>query len=141
MELPTRAIILIVLLVIFLAIVGSFFLLQSGTEISKADAKKLFELRCQDYANRGCSWDITEEQSFTQYVTACKILYGEEREAFSCLYSLCPGCKSFDIDYVRCAGICKGIEGQDQLGNPTEAACAIYNADTECRRLGCKACG
>ncbi len=142
MELSTKAVVLIVVMVLVVIVLVSFFLFQSGSQISKADAKSIFEQKCIDYGKRSCPWDVTEEQGFDNFLQSCKVLYGSEREAFSCIYSLCGQCKGFEIENLECAARCSAIQGlQKKGGSDIPALCTEYKSDSRCGSVQCGVCG
>ncbi len=142
MELTTRALVIILVMVMLVVALASFFMFQSGAQISKADASRIFQARCADYEKRGCAWDVTYEKDFEQFVTACKIVNGEEREAFSCLYSLCTQCKSFELEKIQCAEFCSRIDGLKKAGDGNIAsACSDYTTSPQCAQIKCGVCG
>ncbi|MBI4170744.1 MAG: hypothetical protein HY514_03550 [Candidatus Aenigmarchaeota archaeon] len=140
MELSTRAVVIIAILVMLLVTLASFFIFQSGSEISKAEAQRIFGEQCIEYEKKRCSWDVTEEASFDRFVASCKLLYGQEREALSCLYAICGQCRNFALENVRCEGICRGIDGQKKLGHAITETCNAYSTDVQCSGVRCGVC-
>ena len=139
MELSTKAVVVIVIMALLLVSFGSFFVFRSGEDIGMADARKMFEEKCIAYQKRGCSWEVTEEADFQQFLQACKRVYGPDKEEFSCLYAMCQQCKEFDPVYTQCAGRCSGIAGQKKLGFDVQQSCQVYGE--ECPVPRCGACG
>ena len=78
MEIANRTLVIMLVLVMLVVVLTSFFLFQSGSQISKADATRIFQQSCDQFAKRGCSWDVTYDQDFDKFVQACKIVNGEE---------------------------------------------------------------
>lgn len=139
MELSTKAIVAIIVVALVAAVLSSFFIFQSGAQISKAEASRIFEERCVEYGRRGCSWDVTEEQGFASFLQSCKALHGGEREAFSCLYSLCGQCKEFEPRDLECAAQCSALEGLKIKGSIADQ-CGAYGSGP-CAGFACGACG
>jgi len=138
MEISTRIIVVLVLVLLVVVVISSFFLFQTGTSAGKAQAEAVFRSQCLSYQKQNCAWRVTEMPEFQGFVDSCKILYGQDREAFSCLYSLCTQCKSFALENVRCESICRGIDGEKTLGNDINEACGIYKSD--CGKVACRIC-
>ena len=137
---PTNMVVVIAVAVLLVAVVASFFLLQSSGGISKTQAQNLFNIQCQEYGKESCTWNVTDRADFQQFVNSCKILYGQDKEALTCLYSICSQCKRFDINNYRCDYLCSGIRGQRDLGNSVDEACSTYKADAQCGTIKCGAC-
>ena len=128
MQLPTKIIVIVALVVLTLVMISTFFFRSSGISISKAEAERIFNSDCLTYAQRSCDWEVTHEPEFNNYLKACRTLYGEYREAYSCLYSLCSRC--FETTDLKCGGLCKVCNGHDASGVDRETCCLNYN--TEC---------
>ncbi len=141
MELSTKAVVIIVVLVLLLIALASFFVFQTGSDIGKAEAQRIFGEQCIEYGKKNCAWDVTEEPGFDRFVASCKLLHGQEREALSCLYAICGQCRNFALENVMCERICRGIDGQKQMGNSIAEACETYKADEQCGKVGCGVCG
>jgi len=142
MELSTKALVILLVLIMLAVTLSSFFIFQSGAQISKADANKIFQQRCAEYGNKGCTWDVTYGEDFNQFVAACKIVNGQDREAFSCLYSMCAQCKSFDLEKIQCAEFCSRLAGLKKAGDGSMmAACSDYTTSPQCGQIKCGVCG
>lgn len=124
----SKAIIVLTIVVLVLVIVASFFVLQTGPQVSRADANRVFAAQCQNYAQRGCSWDVTHEPQFSAYLDACRAVHGAEREASTCLYALCDGCKQFALSQARCDGLCNLCKGNAAAGIDATSCVAQYEA-------------
>lgn len=133
----------VILVMIMLAVaLSSFFIFQSGTEISKADAQRVFGESCIEYEKKQCSWDVTEQQGFGKFVESCKVLFGQEREALTCLYSLCGRCKSFELEDLHCRSVCQQVQALSRNGgaSDTAALCEQYRTEAQCGSVQCGAC-
>ncbi len=128
MQLPLKIIIVVAIVVLALVSLSSFFLQSSGSSLSKTDAERIFNTDCVTYSQRACSWEVTHESEFENYLKACRTLYGAYREAYSCLYSLCNRC--FESVDIRCSGLCKICNGHDAASVDRETCCLRYK--TEC---------
>ena len=131
-EMPTRAVVVIIIAVIVLAAMSFFIYFQSGAAISEYDAQAAFTTSCETYKKAECSWSVTYEKGFEKFLDACRKLYGNEREAFSCLISMC--CQEVKFTDVQCAGLCKLCKGNFYSGVKTEDCCSIYagKCKTDC---------
>ncbi|HLD85800.1 MAG TPA: hypothetical protein VI968_04545 [archaeon] len=127
-SLPIKVIVVVILVVLILSVLAAFFLLQSGQQVSEADAQRIFNAECQDYAAQSCSWDVTRSPSFGAYLQACKRLYGQEREAFSCLYAMCQPCKEFNVPQTKCAGLCKACQANADIGISVTSCCSEFTS-------------
>ena len=126
-ELAIKTIIILVIMILLLGIVMYFMLSQSKIVSNKADANKIFSTKCQEYqSDYSCSWSATREPDFDKFLQACKYLYGEERESFSCLMSLC--CKEVKFDDVQCEGLCRLCRGNYLTGIKTDKCCEQFAA-------------
>ncbi|MBI4162508.1 MAG: hypothetical protein HY513_02400 [Candidatus Aenigmarchaeota archaeon] len=138
-ELPMKIIVIVVIVVLVLVILSTFLLGQAGSQISKADAERIFASQCQVYSQNNCEWAVTRNSDFNKYVEACRVLYGPERDSFSCLYVLCNACKDTQNSQIKCAGICNACKGNDETGINTEPCCAEFTA--QCTGvLDCEVC-
>lgn len=136
MNLSTKALVIIIILMLVLITLSSFFLFSSGQEISRADAQRIFAERCNAYSTEGCDWELTKQDGFDEYITACRRLNGEYREAYSCLYLICNACKAITND-VFCEGQCEMARGMTRTGAGAAAACSDFAARCSTR---CDAC-
>jgi type II secretory pathway pseudopilin PulG len=128
MQLPLKLIVVVVIVVLILLVVSSFLISQSSQQLTQAEANRIFNTQCQQYASSGCEWDVTRGADFPQYLNACETLYGQERDSFSCLYSLCQACKEIEINQVKCAGMCNICEASDGIGIDPETCCSEFTA-------------
>ncbi len=138
MDLPVKAVVLIVIAVLLLVSLGSFFIFRTGQSAGEVDARKTFGDMCLSFDSRGCPWNVTEDANFGNFINACKIIYGQDKEAFTCLYSFCDSCKKFDPAFSACAGRCTQLQGQSKVGIDIGAGCTLYKAD--CTGLKCGVC-
>lgn len=136
MQLPVKIIIIIVLAVMVLVALSAFFFQSSGSSLTHAQAERIFNTQCTTYTQRQCDWSATYEPGFQQYLDACRVLYGEEREAFSCLYVLCQGCK--ETTDLRCSGLCHICSGHEAASVERQTCCSRYSV--ECAQSQCDAC-
>ncbi|GEM_PF-2529021 len=128
MELPIKIIVVLIIVALVLVILSSFLLGQTGAQITKAEAERIFTSQCQIYSQNNCEWDVTRNSDFSKYVEACRVLYGPERDSFSCLYVLCNACKDTQNFQIKCAGICSACKGNNEIGISTETCCAEFTA-------------
>src|SRR5687768_17384322 len=126
MDLPVKTIAIVVILALVLVVLVTFLFQSSGTSLNKADAERIFSSQCQTYVQRGCSWDVTYESGFDNYLSACRTLYGEERESYSCLYTLCKGC--FETNDLRCSSLCNICNGHEDASVDRKTCCTRFNA-------------
>ena len=127
-SLPIKIVVIVIMAILILSVIAAFFILQSGQQISEADAQRVFNANCQNYAKQSCSWDVTRDPSFSIYLQACKPLYGQEREAFSCLYAMCQPCKEFNVPQTKCAGLCKACQANSDIGISSTACCSEFSS-------------
>ncbi len=127
-ELPMKIIVIVVIIVLVLIVLSTFLLGQTSGQISKAEAERIFSSQCQIYSQSDCEWDVTRNSDFPRYVEACRVLYGPERDSFSCLYVLCTACKDTQNFQIKCAGICNACKGNDEIGISTETCCSEFTS-------------
>lgn len=135
MEMTTNITVTIVIIVILLLAVTAFLLTQSSTQISISESRKIFESKCASYGQRGYEWAVTRDSSFSEFVTACKAIYGEDHEGYSCLYQLCS--KTTPPQDLQCEGICRLCEGLAASGASPDACCVDFS--NKCG-ISCGAC-
>ena len=138
MEISTKTIVIMLVCIMLLVAVASFFIFQTSASMTKAEAEKLFQEDCLAYAKSDCSWSVTEQPGFQKFVDACKLLYGQERESLSCLYSFCGSCKSFNFQNVECEARCRLVNGLKSSGNSVTDACSSYSQ--KCPTIACGGC-
>ncbi len=135
MNLPIKVIVIVAVVVMVLVTLSMFFMTSTGGSLSKVEAERIFNTHCVAYVQQECDWDVTRQPEFSDYMRACKILYGDYREAYSCLYTFCQGC--FETRDLRCANLCHVCSGHDALGIERNACCSRYtaqcaNSDFDC---------
>ena len=135
MELPLKIIVIAAVVVIVLSVLLTFFLRSSGGAMSDADAHRIFDTECAAYKQLACSWDVTYGESFPAYLQACRRIYGEQRDSYSCLYSLCQQC--YETDNLKCAGLCNICNGHQSASVDRATCCSAYRAQCSDR---CSAC-
>ncbi len=133
---PIKVIVVAAILILVLVALSSLLLSSSGQSLTKAEAERIFNTQCLAYNQRGCDWPVTYEPEFQRYLSACRVLYGSEREAYSCLYSLCSRC--FETHNLRCSGLCNICNGHDYASVERQECCSRFNA--ECEGFSCAAC-
>lgn len=139
MQLPIKAIVVVAVLALVLVTLSSFLLQSSGGSISDADARRVFDTKCLAYGKLNCDWTITYEADFTDYMKACRRLYGQWREAFSCLYTLCDRC--FQTADLKCSGLCNICNGHDYASVDRGTCCLRYQTECSGSAVDCsKAC-
>lgn len=136
MQLPIKVIIIIAIAVMVLVALIALFLQSSGGSLTRAEAERIFNTMCTTYNQRQCEWPVTYEAEFANYLNACRTLYGQEREAFSCLYALCQGCK--ETNDLRCSGLCYICSGHESASVDRQVCCSRFSA--ECTQFQCDAC-
>lgn len=137
MELPTKVIIIVAIVVLTLVAITTFFLQSTGETLSRADAERVFATQCQIYSQQACSWDVTYRPEFQQYMRACRTLYGTHRDSYSCLYTLCQKC--FETADVKCAGLCKICEGHEAASVDRKTCCSRYASGCRGTTVDCTA--
>lgn|SRR3989338_7053718 len=140
MQLPLKIIIVVAIAVLAVVVLSSLFLQSSGSSLTKTEAERIFNTQCLTYSQRACSWEVTHEPEFVNYMSACRILHGSYREAYSCLYSLCGLC--FESSDIRCGGLCNICSGHDASGVERETCCSRYKGECSGSSVDCStACG
>ena len=135
MEMPLKIIVIAALAVIILAALMTFFLRSSGGAMNDADAHRVFDTQCAAYKQQACSWDVTYGADFSAYLAACRHIYGQERDSYSCLYTLCQQC--YETDNLKCAGLCNICNGHESASVDRVSCCNTYKA--QCSD-SCSAC-
>ncbi len=143
MELPLRAVIAMIIVALLLVVVSFFITTSSSPPIQQGDAERIFSTMCQQYKIQKCPWAVTREASFDTFLTACRTLYGDYRDKFSCLYSLCQACKEFEPtpNEVTCAGICESCDANARLGLSTAVCCSNFKSNCAGVNVQCGVCG
>ena len=136
MQLPIKIIIIIIIAVMVLVSLILFFFQSSGSSLTRAQAERIFNTQCTTYSQRQCDWSVTYEPGFQNYLESCRVLYGQEREAFSCLYVLCQSCKQ--TTDIRCSGLCNICNGHESASVERQTCCSRFSA--ECTQFQCDAC-
>jgi hypothetical protein len=136
MEMPMKLIVLLIIAVAVLSALMFFFMQSSGASMSKADAERTFSTMCLTYSQQGCEWAVTYEPAFEKYLSACRALYGQERDSYSCLYVLCERC--FETADVKCGGLCHICEGHAAASIDRQTCCQRFSA--QCRDQQCDVC-
>jgi hypothetical protein len=126
LSMPLTLIVVLILAVLVLTALLYFFFTQTGGEMSKAEANRIFYGECQKYKNMQCAWSATYDPGFQKFLKACKFLFGEERDAFSCLYSMCADCKEYRLDEIQCAGMCEICKGHQSSGVDLGSCCEEF---------------
>lgn len=141
--LAVKTIVLMTITILVLVVLAYFITIQAGSQTSTADANRVFSTKCQEYRSKDCSWAVTAEADFNDFMNACRFLYGNEREAFSCLYVFCPACKDESIgtanleNGLRCASICNQCAGDSDLNLRTTCCQQLAS---QCTGTSCSAC-
>ncbi len=126
MDLPIKTIVILAIVVLVLVTLSMFFTSSTGGSLSRAEAERIFNTKCVAYVQQGCDWSVTKTSEFADYMRACRVLYGDYREAYSCLYSFCQGCfESYDL---RCANLCHTCAGHEAAGIDRTSCCTRYSA-------------
>lgn len=138
MELPLKAIVIIAVLVLVLVSLSFFVFNSSGESISRAEAERIFNTNCLAYSQRNCDWSATKEPGFENFLKACRVLYGPEREAFSCMYTYCTRC--YETADLKCASTCNICSGHTSAAIDTKTCCAKYQAECSGSKFNCDVC-
>jgi hypothetical protein len=138
MEIPTNAIIIIVIAAIALAVIMAFLFQSSGGSMDRAQAERVFGTQCVAYAQQACDWSITYRPDFAEYMKACRTLYGEYRDSYSCMYTLCNSC--YETDDLKCAGLCNICNGHEAASVDRQSCCSRFEAQCKGTTVDCSAC-
>ena len=133
-----KVIVIAAVAVIVLSVLLTFFLRSTGGAMSDADAQRVFNTQCAAYKQQGCSWDITYGEGFASYLAACRHIYGDQRDSYSCLYSLCQQC--YETNDLKCAGLCSICSGHEAASVARVTCCSAYKAQCSTSDLNCNAC-
>ena len=117
-----------------LVFVNSFFLSQSGTAMTNAEAQNIFYSRCSEYEREGFAWSVTRSEGFKEFLEACKVLFGEQNGRFSCLFDFC-GSQSQNL---ACDSLCNACAGFEQAGADKSLCCGQFASTCE---TSCSVCG
>lgn len=138
MEMPSNTVVIVLILALVLAALGAFLLQSSSTSFSQSDAQRIFASQCQNYVQQGCEWDVTYRNDFSNYLNACKSLFGQERDSYSCLYTLCKGC--FQTSDLKCAGLCSICNGHEQASVDRKTCCSRFSLQCGSSGVDCSGC-
>jgi hypothetical protein len=143
MELPLRSIIAMVIVALVLVVVSFFVTTSSGPQLQQGDAQRVFSTVCQQYSQQKCEWSVTKQVAFGEFMDACRTLYGDYRDKFSCLYSLCQACKEFEPTQqdVACAAISESCEANQKLGLSTATCCTNFRGTCSTSSVKSAVCG
>lgn len=132
MELPIRVIITVAIALLVVAVILSFLFSGTAEPLDRSEANRVFSQSCLQYKERQCEWSVTREEGFTDFLDACKYIYGQAKDSFSCLYVHCEACKEFSDDpqELMCAGLCEEARASERLGISTVNVCQQIR--TEC---------
>jgi len=136
-SLSNTAIVILILALLVLGAVMYFIFSQAAGGMTQAEANRIFYGKCQEYKSRNCDWSVTYDKDFDKFVDACRFLFGAQRDAFSCLYSMCQDCKELELSDIKCAGMCKICEGHDYASIKFRDCCSRFKS--ECAS-GCSIC-
>ncbi len=140
MQIPIKVIIVIAIAVLALTSLSLFFFQSSGTSVTRTQAERIFNTKCAVYSQQDCPWSVTYSADFQEYLDACRVLYGPEREAFSCIYMLCPRCK--ETSNLRCSGLCNICSGHEYASVERQTCCSRFGAECTGSGVDCvQACG
>ena len=128
MNLPLKTIVIIVIVALVLVIISIFFLGSSGESVTRAQAENTFNTMCASYSQRDCEWKVTYEDGFQNYLAACRFLYGNHKDSYSCIHIHCALCNEATEPQLKCASLCNICAGHDAVGIEREACCTRYNA-------------
>ncbi|MCX6816095.1 MAG: hypothetical protein NT120_04555 [Candidatus Aenigmarchaeota archaeon] len=137
MELSFRVIITSAIVILVLVVMTFFIGTNSGEQITKANANSVFNSLCQNYKSKQCDWSVTRETTFSDFLKACRVLYGDGKESYSCLYNYCPACKIQGSTNLVCSSICERCRADSSIGTRT-MCCQQYSG--QCTGTTCDAC-
>ena len=132
-SMPSNMVVALILLILVLVVVGAFFLSQSGTQVTQTNAVQVFDRLCNSYKQENCAWSLTKKSSFNDFMQACKLVYGDSYEEFSCLYRFCCG----TAGELTCEAKCNICSGNKKIGLDVKECCEDYS--NECSDI-CEAC-
>ncbi len=112
MELSLHVIVILALAIIVLVSVLFFVFSQSGEQISKTEANRIFQEKCSLYRSLNCDWGVTHREDFDEFLKACQLLYGRQNLAFSCLGKYC--CNK--VTDAKCDGLCELCKANKKAG-------------------------
>ncbi len=135
MQLPIKIIIIVAIAVMALAALSAFFFQSSGSSLTRTQAERIFNTQCTTYGQRQCDWSVTYEPQFQNYLDACRVLHGQEREAFSCLYVLCSACK--ETTNLRCSGLCNICNGHESASVERQTCCSRFSSECSGSDVDC----
>ena len=115
MELSVRTIVVATIVVVVLVTLSFFINIESSEQITRSNANQVFNSLCQSYKNMQCDWAVTREDKFNDFMQACRVLYGNEREAYSCLYTYCQACKTDESADLKCASACEQCRADSSI--------------------------
>ncbi|MEM7819383.1 MAG: hypothetical protein QXD48_00975 [Candidatus Aenigmatarchaeota archaeon] len=136
-SLSLSMIVILIVAALVLSALIYFFMFQTTQQMTKSEANRIFYTECQKYKERKCDWSVTYDTEFDKFLDACKFLFGQDHDKFSCLYSLCQECKKLELDEIKCAGMCEICNGHKNVGVELENCCNVYK--DECKS-GCDIC-
>jgi len=96
-SLPIATMVTIVILIILLLVVGGWVTLSSTSQMSQAEANKVFWEKCNSLKPYYNYDDVKGDKDFLK---SCQILFGENNNEWSCLRIYCEGNK--DPKYAEC---------------------------------------
>jgi hypothetical protein len=146
-----KQMVLLSLILIVAVVLSAFLTTQSGIQIGKTDANRIFTTKCLDYNEKySCEFqEVQRDPDFADFVNSCKTIYGQEREANSCLHSFCNSCddgrlnKENLADSTVCESICESCIGSMRIGaySHRSICCAQYKSNPKCASSpACSAC-
>lgn len=132
MEISSKYVITVVIVILVLLTLIFFLGSTSATQTSRSSANLIFSTKCQTYAEKGCSFALTEEPDFDKFLDACRTLFGTNSGASACLHSYCNGCKEYNIEDLECVARCGRCEQNAAMGISNSGCCAEFlNAGCE----------
>ena len=124
MELPVSLIVVFTITALILVTIAFFLNTATTPSIGRTDMERLFYTKCDSYAQNKCDWSVTREPDFSQFVDACRVMFGDNSEKFSCLYNHCQACKKVSSSQeMTCFTLCEEARSNKQLGVDHVPAC------------------
>ncbi|MBI2579236.1 MAG: hypothetical protein HYW26_05990 [Candidatus Aenigmarchaeota archaeon] len=134
MELPFKVIISVALVAFLLTTFYIFFSQQSGEQLSRTEANRIFYSTCDDYKKEKCDWSVRQRSDFTGFMDSCRVLFGDTAGDYSCLYQQC----CVETKDILCSGLCNACRGNEFSRANKESCCARVKAD--CPDAQCDVC-
>jgi hypothetical protein len=137
LSLAITAVVILIIAVLVLGTVIYFLFFQASSSMTQAEANRIFYSKCGEYKTSNCEWAVTYDKEFPKFVEACRLLFGPQRDSFSCLYSFCQDCKEINLADIKCTGMCRICQGHDYASIKLNECCKNYQSVCG---IGCDVC-